>query len=42
MVQSASGKTVQLTYGTAHRRSDFFIVPHDTVIAPTNEKNVIK
>ncbi len=42
IVQSASGKTVVLTDGTTHRRDKVLMVPHNTVIAPTTEKNVIK
>ncbi len=42
VVQSASGKTVVLTDGTTHRRDKVLMVPHNTVIAPTIEKNVIK
>ncbi len=42
MVQSASGKTVVLTSGTTHRRDKILMVPHDTVVAPTLGKNVIK
>ena len=41
MVQSASGKNVVLTDGTTHRRDKVLRVPHNTVIAPTIEKNVI-
>ncbi len=40
MVQSASGKTVQLTDGQTLRRDKVLSVPHDTVM--TTEKNVIK
>ncbi len=42
VVQSASGKSVTLTDGTTHRRSRVLMVPHNTVIAPITEKNVIK
>ena len=42
VVQSASGKTVTLTDGTTHRRNKILPVPHNTVIAPITEKNVIK
>ncbi len=42
VVQSANGKTVVLTDGTTHRRNEVLLVPHNTVIAPTTEKNVIK
>ncbi len=42
MVQSASGKTVTLIDGTTHRRDKILMVPHNTVIAPVAEKNVIK
>ncbi len=42
MVQSASGKSVTLIDGTTHRRSKVLMVPHNTVIAPITEKNVIK
>ena len=42
VVQSASGKTVTLTDGTTHRRDKILMVPHNTVIAPVTEKNVIK
>ena len=42
VVQSASGKSVTLTDGTTHRRSKVLMVPHNTVIAPNTEKNVIK
>ena len=42
IVKSASGKTVILTDGTTHRRDKVLMVPHNTVIAPTTEKNVIK
>jgi hypothetical protein len=41
-VQSAIGKSVTLTDGTMHRRSKILIVPHNTIIAPKTEKNVIK
>ena len=34
--------TVILTDGTTHRRDKVLMVPHNTVIAPTTEKNVIK
>ena len=40
VVQSASGKTVQLTDGQTLRRDKVLLVPHDTVM--TTEKNVIK
>ena len=40
MVQSASGKTVQLTDGQTLRRDKVLLVPHDTVMS--TEKNVIK
>jgi hypothetical protein len=42
VVQSASGKTVVLADGTTHRKEKVLMVPHNTVIAPTTEKNVIK
>ena len=42
VVESASGKTVVLTDGTTHRRDKILMVPHNTVIAPITEKNVIK
>ncbi len=42
VVQSASGKSVTLTDGTTRRRSKVLMVPHNTVIAPITEKNVIK
>jgi hypothetical protein len=42
VVKEASGKTVILTDGTTHRRDKVLMVPHNTVIAPTTEKNVIK
>jgi hypothetical protein len=42
VVQAASGKTVTLTDGTTHRRDKILVVPHNTVIAPVAEKNVIK
>ncbi len=42
VVQSASGNTVVLTDGTTHREDKVLMVPHNTVIAPTTEKNVIK
>ena len=42
VVQSANGKTVVLTDGTTHKRNKILLVPHNTVIAPTPEKNVIK
>ena len=42
VVQSAIGKSVILTDGTTHRRSKVLMVPHNTVIAPITEKNVIK
>ena len=44
VVQSASGKTLALTDGATHRsrRDKILMVPHNTVIAPTTEKNVIK
>jgi hypothetical protein len=42
VVQSASGKTVTLADGTTHRRNKVLSVPHNTVIAPVAEKNVIK
>ena len=31
-----------LTDGTTHRRDKVLMVPHNTVITPTTEKNVIK
>jgi hypothetical protein len=40
--REASGKTVTLTDGTTHRRNKVLSVPHNTVIAPVAEKNVIK
>ncbi len=42
VVQSASGKTVMLADGTTHKRDKVLMVPHNTVIAATTEKNVIK
>jgi hypothetical protein len=42
VVQSASGKSVTLTDGTTHRRRKVLMVPHNAVIAPITEKNVIK
>jgi hypothetical protein len=42
VVQSASGKTVILTDGTTHKRDKILMVPHNTVISATPEKNVIK
>jgi hypothetical protein len=42
VVKSASGKTVVLTDGTTYKRDKVLMVPHNTVIAPTTEKNVIK
>jgi hypothetical protein len=42
VVQSASGKTVVLTDGTTHKRDKLLMVPHNTIISPTPEKNVIK
>ena len=42
VVQSAIGKSVTLTDGTTHRRNKVLMVPHNTVIAPKTEKNVIK
>ena len=42
VVQSAIGKSVTLTDGTTHRRSEVLMVPHNTVISPITEKNVIK
>ncbi len=42
MVQSASGKSVVLTDGTTYKRDKLLMVPHNTVIALTPEKNVIK
>ena len=42
VVKEAYGKTVVLTNGTTHRRNKILMVPHNTVIAPTTEKNVIK
>ncbi len=44
VVKEASGKTVTLTDGTTHRRNKIWMVPHNTVIVPTEqlEKNVIK
>ena len=42
VVKEASGKTVTLTDGTTHRRSKILMVPHNTVITPSTEKNVIK
>jgi hypothetical protein len=42
MVQSDIGKFVTLTDGTTNRRSKVFMIPHNTVIAPNTEKNVIK
>ena len=42
VVQSASGKTVQLTDGKTLRRDKVLLVPHDTVIQSTPVKNVIK
>ena len=42
VVQSAIGKSVTLSDGTTHRRSKVLMVPHNKVIAPKTEKNVIK
>ncbi len=42
VVQSASGKSVVLTDGTTQRRDKVLLAPHNTVIAPTIEKKVIK
>ena len=42
VVQSAIGKSVTLSDGTTHRRSKVLMVPHNTVISPKTEKNVIK
>jgi hypothetical protein len=42
VVQSAIGKSVTLIDGTTQRRSKVLIVPHNTVISPNTEKNVIK
>ena len=42
VVKEASGKTVTLTDGTTHRRNKILMVPHNTVITPSTEKNVIK
>jgi len=42
VVKSASGKTVVLTDGTTYKRDKVLMVPHNTVIAATPEKNVIK
>jgi hypothetical protein len=42
VVQSASGKTVVLSDGTTHTRVKVSMVPNNTVIAPTTEKNVIE
>ena len=42
VVQSAIGKSVTLTDGTTHRRNKVLMVPHNTVITPKTEKNVIK
>jgi hypothetical protein len=35
VVKEASGKTVTLTDGTAHRRKKILMVPHNTVTVPT-------
>jgi hypothetical protein len=40
VVRSASGKSV--TDGTTHKRDKLLMVPHNTVIAATPEKNVIQ
>jgi hypothetical protein len=42
VVQSAIGKSVTLIDGTTHRRSKVLMVPHNTVISPITENNVIK
>ena len=44
VVQTASGKTVQLSDGKTPRRDKLLLLPHDldTVIQYTPEKNVIK
>ena len=42
VVKEARGKTVMLTDGTTHKRSKVLMVPHNTIITPTTEKNVIK
>jgi hypothetical protein len=42
VVKEASGKTVTLTDGTTQRRNKILMVPHNTVITPSTEKNVIK
>ena len=42
VVQSASGKSVVFTDGTTYKRDKLLMVPHNTVIATTPQKNVIK
>ncbi len=42
IVKEATGKTVTLTDGTTHKRSKILMVPHNTPITTTTEKNVIK
>ncbi len=42
VVQSASGKSVTLTDGTTYKRDKLLMAPHNTVIAPNTEKNIIK
>ena len=42
VVKEASGKTVILTDGTTHRRNKVLMVPHNTPISTSTEKNVIK
>jgi hypothetical protein len=42
VVQSASGKSVTLNNGTTYKRDKLLMVPHNTIISPNIEKNVIK
>ena len=41
-MKEATGKTVTLTDGTTHKRSKTLMVPQNTPITTTTEKNVIK
>ncbi len=42
VVLSASGKSVTLTDGTTYKRDKLLMVPHNTIISPNTEMNVIK
>jgi hypothetical protein len=41
VAKEAVGKSVTLTDGTTHRRSKILMIPHNIVLVPKTEKNVM-